>query len=62
MTDSGTFPRDKPAGLDGRAPIADPAAAAPVGAARPGQDVLLATHALPLLGCSAPRPNPLSLA
>src|SRR6516164_2412450 len=43
MTDSGTFSRDKPAGLGGRAPVADPSAAAPAGIAVSGQDVLLAT-------------------
>src|SRR5215467_283456 len=43
MTDSGTFSRDKPAGLGGRSPVADPSAAAPAGIAVSGQDVLLAT-------------------
>src|SRR5215472_13730876 len=43
MTDSGTFSRDKPAGLGGRSPVADPSAAAPAGIAVSGQDALLAT-------------------
>src|SRR5262249_53365024 len=43
MTDSGTFSRDKPAGLGGRSPVADTSAAAPAGIAVSGQDVLLAT-------------------
>src|SRR5262250_2948039 len=52
MTDSGTFSRDKPAGLGGRSPVADPSAAAPVGIAVSGQDVLLATK------FHVPRPPP----
>src|SRR5579859_975481 len=43
MTDSGTLSRDKPAGLGGRSPAADPPVAAPAGVAVSGQDVLLAT-------------------
>ena len=43
MTDSGTLRRDKPVGLGGRSPTADPSVAAPAGAAVSGQDVLLAT-------------------
>src|SRR5262249_26983815 len=43
MTDSGTLSRGKPAGLGGRAPVADTSAAAPAGIAVSGQDVLLAT-------------------
>src|SRR5262249_25608160 len=43
MTDSGTFSRDKPAGLGGRSPVADTSAAAPAGVAVSGQDVLPAT-------------------
>jgi LuxR family transcriptional regulator, maltose regulon positive regulatory protein len=43
MTDSGTLPRDKPAGLSGRSPVAGPSLAAPAGVAMSGQDVLLAT-------------------
>src|SRR5215468_11261987 len=52
MTDSGTFSRDKPAGLGGRSPVADPSAAAPAGIAVSGQDVLLATK------FHVPRPPP----
>src|SRR5215467_7459942 len=52
MTDSGTFSRDKPAGLGGRSPVADPPAAAPAGIAVSGQDVLLATK------FHVPRPPP----
>src|SRR5215472_12836028 len=52
MTDRGALPRDKPVGLGGRSPTADPAAAAPAGAARSGQDVLLATK------LRVPRPQP----
>src|SRR5579859_4909462 len=43
MTNSGTLPRDEPAGLGGRSPVADPPVAASVGAAMSGPDVLLAT-------------------
>jgi LuxR family maltose regulon positive regulatory protein len=43
MTDSGTLSRDKPAGLDGRSPVADSPVATPAGVAVSGQDVLLAT-------------------
>ncbi len=43
MTDDGTVPRDKPAGLGGGSPVADPSGVAPAGAAMSGQDVLLAT-------------------
>src|SRR5215468_3865256 len=52
MTDSGTFSRDKPAGLGGRSQVADPSAAAPAGIAVSGQDVLLATK------LHVPRPPP----
>src|SRR5215472_7729985 len=52
MTDSGTLSRDKPAGLGGRSPVADPAAAAPAGVVVSGQDVLLATK------LHVPRPQP----
>src|SRR5258708_7406675 len=52
MTDSGTLPRDKPAGLGGRSPVADPPVAAPAGVAMSGQDVLLATK------LHVPRPQP----
>src|SRR5215467_13942295 len=52
MTDSGTLSRDKPAGLGGRSPAADPAAAAPAGVVVSGQDVLLATK------LHVPRPQP----
>src|SRR5262249_50047974 len=52
MTDSGTFSRDKPAGLGGRSPVADLSAAAPAGIAVSGQDVLLATKV------HVPRPPP----
>jgi LuxR family maltose regulon positive regulatory protein len=52
MTDSGTLPRDKPAGLGGRSPMAGPSAAAPAGVAMSGQDVLLATK------LHVPRPQP----
>jgi ATP/maltotriose-dependent transcriptional regulator MalT len=52
MTDSGSLPRDKPAGLDGRSPVADPSVAPPAGVAMSGQDVLLATK------LHVPRPQP----
>ncbi len=52
MTDSGTLSRDKPAGLGGRSPMADPPVAAPAGVAMSGQDVLLATK------LHVPRPQP----
>src|SRR5216684_80624 len=52
MTDSGTLPRDKPVGLSGRSPMADPSVAAPAGVAMSGQDVLLATK------LHVPRPQP----
>jgi LuxR family transcriptional regulator, maltose regulon positive regulatory protein len=52
MTDSGTLPRDKPAGQGGRSPMADPSVAASAGAAMSGQDVLLATK------LHVPRPQP----
>src|SRR5690348_17965787 len=52
MTDSGTLPRDKPVGLGGRSPMADPSVAAPPGVAMSGQDVLLATK------LHTPRPQP----
>src|ERR1700757_2229273 len=52
MTDSGTLPRDKPAGPGGRSPVADPPVAAPAGVAMSGQDVLLATK------LHVPRPQP----
>ena len=43
MTDSGSLPRDKPVGLGGRSPTADPSVAAPARVAMSGQVVLLAT-------------------
>jgi LuxR family maltose regulon positive regulatory protein len=52
MTDGGTLSRDKPAGLGGGSPVADPSAAAPAGIAVSGQDVLLATK------LHVPRPPP----
>src|SRR5262245_63115517 len=52
MTDGGTLSRDKPAGLGGRSPMADPSAAAPAGVATSGPDVLLATK------LHVPRPQP----
>src|SRR5215469_2780218 len=52
MTDSGTRPRDKPAGRGGRSPRADPSVAAPAGAVMSGPDVLLATK------LHVPRPQP----
>jgi LuxR family maltose regulon positive regulatory protein len=52
MTDSGTLSRDKPAGLAGRSPVADPPVAAPAGTAVSEQDVLLATK------LHVPRPQP----
>src|SRR5579859_2119794 len=52
MTDSDTLPRDKPAGLGGRSPMADPPVAAPAGVAMSGPDVLLATK------LHVPRPQP----
>src|SRR5215472_15815238 len=52
MTDSGTFSRDQPAGLGGRAPMAAPSVAASVGVAMSGPDVLLATK------LHVPRPQP----
>src|ERR1700749_1691295 len=53
MTDSGTLPRDTPAGLGGRSPMADPSAAAPAGGGMSGGDVLLATK----LHMPGPRPG-----
>src|SRR6516225_7593527 len=53
MTDSGTLPRDKPAGLGGRSPVADPPVAVPAGIAVSGSDVLLATK----LHVPGPRPG-----
>jgi LuxR family transcriptional regulator, maltose regulon positive regulatory protein len=52
MTDSGTLPRDEPAGLGGGSPMADPSVVAPARAAMSGPDVLLATK------LHAPRPQP----
>src|SRR5579871_670944 len=52
MTNSGTLPRDEPAGLGGRSPVADPPVAAPAGVAMSGPDVLLATK------LHVPRPQP----
>src|SRR5499427_743549 len=52
MTDSGTLPRDEPAGLGGRPPTADPSVAARAGATMSGPDVLLATK------LHVPRPQP----
>src|SRR5258707_5894167 len=52
MTDSGRPRRDKPVGLGGRSPMADPSVAASAGAAMSGQDVLLATK------LNVPRPQP----
>ena len=52
MTDSGTLPREKPAGLAGRSSVADLSVAAPAGVAMSGQDVLLATK------LHVPRPQP----
>ena len=52
MTHSGTLSRDKPAGLGGRSPVADPPVAAPAGVAMSGQDLLLATK------LHVPRPQP----
>src|SRR5262245_5369720 len=52
MTDSGTLPRDNPAGLSGRSPRADPSAAAPAGVAMSGPGALLATK------LHVPRPQP----
>ena len=52
MTDGGTFSRDQPVGLDGRAAMANPSVAAPAGVAMSGQDVLLATK------LHVPRPQP----
>jgi LuxR family maltose regulon positive regulatory protein len=43
MTDSGTLPRDEPAGLGARSPLAEPPVAAPAAVVMSGQDVLLAT-------------------
>jgi LuxR family transcriptional regulator, maltose regulon positive regulatory protein len=43
MTDSGKLRRDKPTGLGGSSPMADPPVAAPARVAVSGQDVLLAT-------------------
>jgi len=51
MTDGGTLPRDEPAGLAGRSPMADPSVA-PAGVAMSGPDVLLATK------LHVPRPQP----
>ena len=52
MTDSGMLPRDKPIGLTGRSPMADPSVAGSAGVAMSGQDVLLATK------LHVPRPQP----
>src|SRR5215469_13625629 len=52
MRDSGTLPRDEPAGPGGRSPMADPSVAPPAEAAMSGQDVLLATK------LHVPRPPP----
>src|SRR5690242_11325607 len=52
MTDSGTLPRDEPAGLGARSPVADPPVAAPAAVAVSGPDVLLATK------LHVPRPQP----
>src|SRR5215831_14913810 len=52
MTDSGTRPRDEPAGRGGRSPGADPSVTAPAGAAMSGPDVLLVTK------LHVPRPQP----
>src|SRR5579859_5108449 len=52
MTNSGTLPRDEPAGLGGRSPVADSPVAAPAGVAMSGPDVLLATK------LHVPRPQP----
>ena len=52
MTDSGTLSDDKPVGLGGRSPMADPSVAAPAGAGMSGQDVLLATK------LHVPQPQP----
>src|SRR6201996_4659174 len=43
MTDSGTFPPDRPAGLSGRSPLADLSTTAVVGVAVSRPDALLAT-------------------
>src|SRR6266702_4196513 len=51
MTD-GTLPRDKPVGLGGGSPTADPPAAVAAGVVMSGQDVLLATK------LHVPRPQP----
>src|SRR5215471_12689261 len=52
MTDSGTLPRDEPAGLGGRSPTAAPSVAPPARAAMSGPDALLATK------LHVPRPQP----
>jgi LuxR family transcriptional regulator, maltose regulon positive regulatory protein len=52
MTDCGMLPRDKPAGLGSRSPMADPSVAASAGIAMSGQDVLLVTK------LHVPRPQP----
>jgi ATP/maltotriose-dependent transcriptional regulator MalT len=52
MTNSGTLPRDEPAGPGGRSPAADPPVAAPAGVAMSGPDALLATK------LHVPRPQP----
>jgi LuxR family transcriptional regulator, maltose regulon positive regulatory protein len=52
MTHNGTLSRDRPAGLSGRSPVADPPAASPAGVAVSGQGVLLATK------LHLPRPQP----
>ena len=52
MTDSGTLPRDEPAGPGGRSPVAEASVAASAGAAVSGPDVLLATK------LHVPRPPP----
>src|SRR5262249_39321010 len=53
MTDGGTLPRDKPVGLGGRSPMAEPSVTATAGVvALSGPDVLLATK------LHVPRPQP----
>src|SRR5215470_11479274 len=52
MTDSGTLPRDEPAGLGDRSPTAAPSVAPPAGAAMSRPDALLATK------LHVPRPQP----
>jgi len=53
MAHSDTLSRERPAGLGGRSPVAEPPAAAPGGVARAEQDVLLATK----LHVPGPRPG-----